>query len=202
MGKSSLAGAVGRAQRRGAQPRDRRNVDDRAAAVLAHQRHRRLRAQKWSRQVDSKHTFPVGVRSLHHRCEDRDPGIVDQRIEPSEAALDLGKCGSDRIGVGHVAGQGQRGVGFVEARHAFFQDVAENIEQRHAPAFGKKAFGHGKPDATGRTRNQGDFVRGRGHGCSVLTFIVLHSVLSLAWKPELCFVAPANEDHRAEETTK
>ena len=83
--EAGLAGAVGGAQRRGAQARDRGDVDDGAAAAVAHQRRRGLRAQKRSGEIDRQHARPVFVGHLEDRLEDGDAGIVDQRVEPAES---------------------------------------------------------------------------------------------------------------------
>ena len=43
------------------------------------------------------------------------------------------------------------------------QQVALDVEQRHAPAVGEKPFGHRKPDAARGAGDQCDFLQGRGH---------------------------------------
>ncbi len=60
-----------------------------------------------------------------------------------------------------IAGVGQR-------FHAFPEQFALDVEQRHAPTLGEKPFGNGKPDATRSAGHQRDFLRGGGHGRSVI----------------------------------
>ena len=90
-------------------------------------------------------------------------GVVDQRVEPSEAPFDFGEGRRNRIRIGDVAVQGQRVVGPRQRLHAFLQKAALDVEQRHAPAVGEEAFGHGKPDAARGAGHQRDFLRGGGH---------------------------------------
>ena len=84
LGRRRLAGAVGDPQRRGAQARDRGDVHDRAAAASESSgtaacvhRNGPVRLTASTRDHSSK-------RGLHQRLEDRDAGVVDQRVEPPE----------------------------------------------------------------------------------------------------------------------
>ena len=72
MRQPGLAGAVGRAQRRGAHRRDRGDVDDRAAAMFAHQGHGGLGAQERPGEIDREHPAPVLVGGFQQRREHRD----------------------------------------------------------------------------------------------------------------------------------
>ncbi len=54
--------------------------------------------------------------------------------------------------------QRQRLVGVGQCVDRAIQQVALDVEQRHAPAFRQKAFGHRKPDAARGTRHQRDFL--------------------------------------------
>ena len=110
---------------------------------------------------------PVRVGRLQQRREHRDAGIVDQRVEPAEARADLGDRGRHGGGVGDVAMQRQRGVGVGQRRDRAVQQVALDVEQRHAPAVGEKAFGRREPDAARGAGDECDFLRGRGHRCSI-----------------------------------
>ena len=84
-----LAGAVGHAQRARAQARDRRDVDDRAAAGLEHLGHAGLRAQERAVEVGVEHVAELGVAGLHHRLEDGDAGVVDELVDAAELRDDL-----------------------------------------------------------------------------------------------------------------
>ena len=103
MGKARIAGAVGGAQRGGAKRGDRGDVYDRTTSGLAHQRRRGLGAEKRSGQIHCEHAVPIGLRRLEQRLEDRNAGIIDQRIKPSEMRNRLREGCIDRNGIGDVA---------------------------------------------------------------------------------------------------
>ena len=154
MREARFAGAVGGAQRRGAQARDRRDVDDGAAALVAHQRRGGLRAQERSGEIDGEHARPVLVGDVENRLEDGDAGIVDQRVEPAELrSATIVERARDACGIGDVAGEWRGDVGLVERGKRSLQIVAVDVEQRDAPAVGEEALRRGKPDA----------ARGAGH---------------------------------------
>ena len=118
MREPGLAGAVGRTQRRGAQRRDRGDVDDGAAAMLAHQRRRRLGAQERPGEVDREDAIPVLVRGVEQRREHRDPGIVDQRVEPAKTFAQRVHRRCHGLRIRDVAMQRQRVVGIGQAATA------------------------------------------------------------------------------------
>ena len=156
MRKSGLAGAVGRAQRR----RAHREIE--VMLTIAPPPCSRIRGTAALVQRNgpvrlTSITRFHRLRSLHQRREHRDPGVVDQRIEPAEAALDRGEGARNRIGVGDVAGHSHRDVAARQRRHAFRQKVALDIEQRHAPVVSEEALGHGKSDAARRACDERDF---------------------------------------------
>ena len=70
-------------------------------------------------------------------------------------------------GIGDVASQRQRVVGVGECRNRVAQQFALDVEQRHLPALGEKAFCRRKPDAARGAGDQCDFLRGGGHEGSV-----------------------------------
>ena len=87
MRQPCLAGAVGDTQRRGTHPRDRGDVDDGAAALVAHDRRYRLGHHEGTGQVDSNYALPFLQAHVQHRLEHGDAGIVDQRIDAAEPSL-------------------------------------------------------------------------------------------------------------------
>ena len=114
-------------------------------------------------EVDRQHPVPVVVGGFQHRREHGDAGIVDQRVEPAEALSISCHRGRHRIGIGDVAMQGNRIVGIRKCGDRAVQHFALDVEQRHAPAFGKKPFRHRKADATPSTGDQRDLLQGGGH---------------------------------------
>ena len=154
MRQSGLAGAIGRAQRRGAQSRDRGNVDDRAAAVMAHQRHRGLRAQKRPVRLTASTRLQSASDVSINGANTATPALLisassrpKRRSISANAAATALASETSQVRASVASGSGER-------RHAFLKRFAENIEQRHAPAVGEKTFGDGKPDAAGSARDQ------------------------------------------------
>jgi hypothetical protein len=148
---------VGGTQRRGAHRRNRGNVDDGAAAVLAHQGRGRLGAQERPGEIDRKHPLPVRIGGFQQRREDRDAGIVDQRIQPAEARAQRLHRLMHRLSVGDIAMQRQRTVRVFKACNRIAQQCVLDIEQGHVPALGEKPFCHRKPDTARSAGHQRDF---------------------------------------------
>ena len=192
MRQSGLAGAVGRAQRRGAHRRDRGDVDDRPAAMLAHQGRRRLGAEKGPGEIDFQDPAPVRVGSFEQRREHRDAGIVDERVEPAEPPRHLGHRRRHAAGIGNVASQRQRVVGVGESSDRALQQFALDIEQRHAPAFGQEAFRRRQPDAACGAGDECDLLQGRlqGRGHGGIRCQCCFNAVFLARGRSVCFAAP------------
>jgi hypothetical protein len=129
-----------------------------AAARVAHQRGRRLRAQKRSGEIDRQHARPVLVRDVEDRLEDSDAGIVDQRIEPAEFFGDGRERAGDARGIGDIAYKRERDVWFVQRCESALQILAVDIEQHHAPAVGEKSLGGRQSDPTRRSGHQCDLL--------------------------------------------
>ncbi len=132
--------------------------------MFAHQRRGCLGAKERPGEIDRQHPAPVVLGSLQQRCEHRDPGVVDERIEPAESLA--GPCYRvrHRARVGDVAMQRDRGIGFRQCRDRAVQQFGFDVEQRHAPALGEKPFCHRKPNAARGAGHQRDFLKGRAHG--------------------------------------
>src|SRR5580658_6139633 len=81
-GVVGLADVAGLADHRG-------NADDPAAAPFQHVLERGLGHEERARQVDRDHLLPVFVGHLGHRPVDRDPGVVDQDVQPAMLIDDL-----------------------------------------------------------------------------------------------------------------
>jgi hypothetical protein len=131
--------------------------------MFAHQRRGRLGAKERPGQVDGQHPAPVLVGCFQQRREHRDPGIIDQRIEPAEAPAHRVHRGRDRAGVGDVARQRQRAFRVGQCCDCGLQQFALDVEQGDAPAFGQKSFCHRKPDAARGAGDQRNFLRGGDH---------------------------------------
>ena len=123
-----------------------------------------MRAQDLAAQVDLDRAPPGFDAALRERPErPEDAGIVDQRVEPSEAAVDLGDRRRHAIGIGDVAGQRQRVVRLLKRRRRARLQLALDVEQRNAPALSQKAFCGREPNAARGAGNECDFLRGRIH---------------------------------------
>ena len=93
-----LARAVGRGARRRHVRRDRRDVDDRAAAAGEHRAAEGARAEEVAAQVHGHDRVPQLERVLVERRPRVDGGVVDEHA----ARADLGRGGVDSLGVGDV----------------------------------------------------------------------------------------------------
>ncbi len=164
MRQPRFAGAVGRAQRGGAHRRNRRDVHDRAAAMFAHQGRRRLGADKRPGEVDLQDAAPVFIRGVEQRREHRDAGIVDQRVEPAEVTVHRRHGIRHCARIGNIAMQRQRVVSVRKVSDRAAQQFALDVEHRHPPALGEKAFGRRQPDAARGAGDESNFLRGGGHG--------------------------------------
>jgi hypothetical protein len=136
--------------------------------IAPHQGRRRLGAQKRPGEVDRQDAAPVVIRGVEQGREHRDAGIVDQCIEPTEALVHRRHGIRHRLGIGDVAMQRQRVVGVGEVSDRAVEQLALDVEQRHLPALGKKAFGRRKPNAARGAGDESNFLRGGGHGAGPL----------------------------------
>ena len=64
--------------------------------------------------------------------------------------------------------QRQRVVGVREVGDRAAQQFTLDVEQRHLPALGEESFRRRKPDATRSAGDESNFLRGGGHGISVI----------------------------------
>ena len=110
-----LAGPVGDAQRGGPQARDRGDVDDGAAALVAHDRRHRLGHQEGTGEVDRQHPLPLLQRHVQHRLEHRDARVVDQCIDAAELPVRLLHGVLHRRRVGDIGLERQRRLSAVQA---------------------------------------------------------------------------------------
>jgi hypothetical protein len=118
---------------------------------------------KGAREIDREHAIPVFIAGLHQRREHRNAGIIDERVQPAEAPADGGDRSRHRGGVGDVAGKRERMVGGFERGDRALQQLALDVEQRHAPPLGQEAFCNRKPDAARGAGHQCDFLGCRRH---------------------------------------
>src|SRR5438874_199914 len=95
--------AIARQGRRAAQPGDGGGHDDRASARAAHEREAVFDREEHTVEVDRGLPPPIGETHLgDRRHHDADPGIGDEDVEASVAALDLGDDLLPLCFVGHV----------------------------------------------------------------------------------------------------
>ena len=89
--------------------RDRRDVDDRAAVALLDQPARdRARDEQLAGEVDLERAPPETGVGLEKRLARPDPRVVDEHVDPA-VRLDAARDEDvDRVGVGDVAGDGDR----------------------------------------------------------------------------------------------
>ena len=66
---------------------DGRHVDDVAAALLAHDRQRRVRAVQEAEQVHLDHPAPLARVGADHGPEQHHAGVVDEHVEPAQLLL-------------------------------------------------------------------------------------------------------------------
>jgi len=88
------------------------------------------------------------------------PAIIDEGVEPAEAPFDFGNR-APATALASETSQCTPSV-FPAAASASTvpQQLALDVEQRHAPALGEKPFCDGKPDAARGTVYQAIFLRG------------------------------------------
>ena len=66
----------------------RADIDDRAAAAVAHDRRRRLDAEERPGEIDRQHAIPIGARGVGEiDAAQRNAGIVDQHMQRAECTL-------------------------------------------------------------------------------------------------------------------
>ena len=145
MDNGSLRGAISHAQRRGAQSRDRGNIDDGAAAGF--QRWQQgLRTQKNPIEIGFHHPPPALKICVLKGAKICHTGVVDQNINPPQFCGHL--CGHliDLIGLRHIAQTGQgpgQGVGCLG------EGVRVAVDQCNFEALSLQDTGGGVSDSPG-----------------------------------------------------
>ena len=92
---AGLGGSIGMARREGEEGVDRAEIEDHAAG-FGHERQCLLKRDERAGQVDVENAGEIGGRLLGDRHEAvGNRGIVDQHIDATEVAGDLGKGGGD-----------------------------------------------------------------------------------------------------------
>ena len=173
MGQRRLAGAVGDAQRRGAQARDRGDVDDGAAAGLA---------PSAARRAGVARNGPVRLTAIT-RCHSSSvvsssglntavPALLTSASSRPKRAVSASKACAERPGIGDVAGQRQRRARArpMSAMTALLQVRGVDVEQRDLPALLQEELCGGEPDAAGGAGDEGSSGdRGMGSGPAACT---------------------------------
>jgi phenylalanyl-tRNA synthetase alpha chain len=122
-----LGGSVGAQSWEGIPGSLGRDVDDHAAPLLLHGRPDGLAGIKDSRHVDPHHGLKVHCGQLVDRSADRDAGIVDQYVDPTEAPLGRAHDVLQPIGGADVGGD--RG-----AATALLLDALSGLVKLHVAA--------------------------------------------------------------------
>ena len=159
----ALAGAIGRQRRRAEEGRQRRGVDDRAAARLLHRRHAVLAAEEHALDVDRQHALPLLDRlGLEGRGEGPgDAGVVDQ---PVELALARHQVVDDALPVGFLGGVVLLEAGIAaDLLHGLEPARLVDVGHHHCRAFGRQQLRGGAADARPRPRHQHDLARNPAH---------------------------------------
>src|SRR5258705_4678188 len=103
--------------------RRRRNIDDRAFALLLHElTRRRLRAEKHAVEIDSDHRPPSVGRQIHARRRDTRAVIVDQHVEAAEM---LDRLGDHLVALVGVADVNRGHLAFAASLADFVADLFE-----------------------------------------------------------------------------
>ena len=141
----ALGGTVGRRHFAAHQSRHRRDVDDRAAAGLAHFRNDGFRAQENPLAVDVHDLVPKFLGGLLHRFGAVDAGVVDQDVQLAEP-LHRGSHHVLPVGLaGHVQAQEQALAALlVDFRLHLPPFVLQHVGDDHPRALGGEQAGfHG-----------------------------------------------------------
>ena len=88
-------------------------------------------------------------------CATRDPGVGDRDVEGAEGVSGGGDRGEHRIGVGHVGAEGEGPLG-AQAASSGVDTVLLQVDEHDRRAAAVQFFAHGRADAAGGTRDQGD----------------------------------------------
>ncbi len=198
MRQPGFASAIGDAECRGAQTRDRSDVDDGAAALVTHDRRHRLGHQERTGEVDRQDALPILQRHVEQRLEHRDAGIVDQRIDAAELPMGLLHGDLDRSWVGDIGLERQGGIRAVQGIDSGAQRVAQNIQHRNLPAVLQEAGRRREADAARRAGDKGNLFQLRRH---VGFFPCCGFVAELSTLHEACHRAPRLESEYCQTKT-
>jgi hypothetical protein len=123
---------------------DARNVDDQPA-VLPHRARRRLSREERRPHVDREDRVEVLRGQLERRLRDRDPGVVDEDVQPPELARNLTNNPRRDLRVGEVADDGVDPPSLREPP----SDLVLRLVRREAErvAVGDQALSDCEPDA-------------------------------------------------------
>ena len=139
--------------------RDRRDVDDRAAARLAHCRDRVFHPEKRAGRVDPHDAFPGGgVEQILDRAA-ADPGIVDEDVELAIGGQRRGDRGLPFRFARHVEMLVHRGaVRLRDLRGDFLALIVEHVSNDDLGAFAREDPRHAGAHPRCRAGDQRDLV--------------------------------------------
>ena len=131
----ALRGRIGGEPAR-AQRRDRRHVDDRAAARgLDHRRDRKARNEEHAVDIDLHDPAPIGDRGIDDAAAPADPDIVVEQVEPAEPGERLVDQRAALHLVDHVGDERRGGAALLgDHRHGLRGGLGHDIDDQHAGA--------------------------------------------------------------------
>ena len=135
---------------------DRRNIDDRAAALPRHHGNDVLHGKKGALEIDGEDAVPIRLRYVDHASHLGDADIV---VEHVDAAIGLEACRDHRLdiaGAGDIGGEGGRLAAFgCDDLRGLFRGGAIAIDAKHLRALARKrhrgrlAIAPARPDRAG-----------------------------------------------------
>ena len=117
-----------------------------------------LGAQEHAIEIDAHLAPPIGEGEIGDRSGNRNPGIVDQNIQPAEPRTDFRDHGNPVGFVRHVVRQKNRLAAVADdPGHGGFTQRCVNIAERDGRALLRQPSGTGQPDPACPARHQGHF---------------------------------------------
>ena len=135
-------------------------------AARAHQGQRVLHAEKDTVEIDRDLPLPVSERHVDHGAREPNPGIVDENIEPAEAAAGLGHDRLPVLFARHVVmivfALASDGVQFAQQARAL---LVLQVGRDNLRAFARQHQGRASTDAIRGAGYQGDLFLRHAASC-------------------------------------
>ena len=170
-----LPGIAGDADHRG-------DADDAAEALPHHALQRRARQAEGRLEVDAHDHLPVLVLHAHGEPVARQPGIVDEDVEPAHQPLRFRNQRFDRGGVGEV-GRRRHGRRPAEPLGKGFERLDPRARQRHGRALRVQGLGDRAADAAARAGDQRALSRQAEHSAPPMSLSSAATALTSSGVP-------------------